>query len=61
MISMDSHEDATACYELQMPKTRHTATIAAFSLGFHLKNRALPAKNSSATATNLNAWHIIVT
>ena len=33
----------------------HTATIAAaFLLGFHLKNRAPPTKNSSATATILN-------
>ena len=45
---MDSHEDATACYELQMP---YTATIAAFLLGFHLKNRALPTTNGSTTAT----------
>ena len=29
----------------------HTATIAAFLLGFHSKNRVLPAKNGSATAT----------
>ena len=48
---MGSHEDATACYVLQMSKIRHTATIAAFLLGFHSKNRAPPAKNGSATAT----------
>ena len=29
----------------------HTATIAAFLLGFHSKNRAPPAKNGSTTAT----------
>ena len=29
----------------------YTATIAAFLLGFHLKSRAPPAKNGSATAT----------
>ena len=37
--SMDSHEDATACYELQMPEIHrtqgNTATIAAFLLGLH--------------------------
>ena len=49
--SMSSHEDATACYVLQMPKIRHTATIAAFLLGFCSKNQAPPAKNDSATAT----------
>ena len=52
---MGSHEDATACYVLQMPKIclAHTATIAALSflLGFHSKNRAPPVKNGSATAT----------
>ena len=29
----------------------HAATIAAFMLGFHSKNRVPPAKNGSATAT----------
>ena len=29
----------------------YTATLAAFLLGFHSKNRAPPAKNCSATAT----------
>ena len=29
----------------------YTTTIAAFLLGFHLKNRVPPAKNGSATAT----------
>ena len=46
---MGSHEDATACYVLQ--NLSHTATIAAFLLGFHSKNRAPPAKNGSTTAT----------
>ena len=49
---MDSHEDATACYELQMPEIRrYTATIVAFLLGLHSKNQAPPAKNYSAIAT----------
>ena len=51
-MSMDSQEDAIACYELQMPEICGTQPLAAcFLLGFHSKNRASPAKNSSATAT----------
>ena len=53
---MDSHKDATACYELQKPL--HTATVAAFLLQFHSKNRAPPAKNSSATATTTQPKHL---
>ena len=51
--SMDSHKDATACYELKIPVMCPTQplTLAAFLLGFHSKNRAPPAKNGSATAT----------
>ena len=26
-ISMDSHEDATACYELQIPEIHHTQQL----------------------------------
>ena len=39
-MSMGSQEDATATayYELQMPEMFYTTTIAAFLLGFHLKN-----------------------
>ena len=33
------------------PNPSHTATIAAFLLGFHSKNRVLPTKNGSAIAT----------
>ena len=46
---MDSYEDATACYELEMPVA--FPTQQPFLLGFHSKNRAPSAKNGSATAT----------
>ena len=43
------------CYSLlctpNAQNPSHTATIAAFLLGFHSKNRVPPAKNSSATVT----------
>ena len=34
-MSVDSHEDVTACYELQIPEIHRIQTIAAFLLGFH--------------------------
>ena len=50
--SMDSHKDATACYELQIPEICHIqGNTAAFLLGFHLKNRVPLAKNGPVTAT----------
>ena len=49
---MGSHEDATACYVLQIPKIRHTQPLQQPSCwGFTRKNGAPPAKNGSATAT----------
>ena len=54
-LSKDIHGLPRRCYSLlctpNAQNPSHTATIAAFLLGFHSKNRAPPAKNSSATAT----------
>ena len=49
---MDSHEDATACYELQMPEIHRTQPLQQPSCwDFTRKIERLPQKNSSATVT----------
>ena len=55
-VAMDIHGLPRRCYSLMLctPNAQnlsYTATIAAFLLGFHSKNRAPPTKNGSATAT----------
>ena len=49
-VLMDSHEDATACYELQI---HHTQQPSCWDF-----TRKIEPK--TATITNLNAWHIVV-
>ena len=55
MALKDIHGLPQKCYSLLLTpnaqKPLHTATIAAFLVGFHSKNQAPLAKNSSATAT----------
>ena len=55
MALKDIHGLPRRCYSLLLtPNAQnpsHTATIAAFLLGFHSKNQTPPAKNGSATAT----------
>ena len=55
MALKDTHGLPRRCYSLlctpNAQNPSHTATIAAFLLGFHSKNQAPPAKNSSATLT----------
>ena len=55
MALKDIHGLPRRCYSLlctpNAQNLLHTATIAAFLLGFHSRNRVPPAKNGSATAT----------
>ena len=55
VMALKIHGLPRRCYSLLLtPNAQnpsHTATIAAFLLGFHSKNRVSLAKNSSATAT----------